>query len=640
MQGDATHGSLEALSTRSALLVWLDVWGVPALLLLAGAAVVNTSLHAHWLDLVWNVRNVDETRWPAAFTRARLWLDGAQPLLGALGAALLWRACERRWWVVLAVLGLGVLDSQLWTPPGGAAGALAVGLPLLVIGAALVLGWRRRHTASPLVPPLLLWGYAAVLICSLVWNLGAAAPDPANTPLLWNELIRPSLRDLGMVVLVLCSALVVLEGSPGALRGSVMRGLVFFGLSLGTALVFTLVVGGLGALLHTQNSFWPSILAAALVAAGIDPARTALSRSVRRLLYGERDDPYAVMQRLSVQLEGPLGRTSLETGLQDALREVAQTLRLPALTLRFSDTEGLSYGALSYGTLPALAQTETLALIAQGERLGSLEVARRSPREAFTRSELSLLEGVARQLASAAHALQLADQLQTSQQELLRAGEEERRRLRRDLHDGLGPSLAGLGLKLEVARILLGRSPEAAAAHLDALKAEVQESVNEVRRLVHDLRPPKLDDLGLAGALEDLLGGVRQAGLTARLELGDALPALGAALEVAVYRIAQEALTNVMKHARASEVIVRLETVRPETGQQEQSGTTLLLSVQDNGVGLPDVREPGVGSRSMRERAGALSGTLELSSEVGGGTHVRARLPLQAPRSTPNAQKG
>ncbi|GGR33631.1 hypothetical protein GCM10008957_49850 [Deinococcus ruber] len=614
----------------------MDAWGVPALLLLAGVVVVNTSLHAHWLDLVWNVRNVDDTRWPAAFTRARLWLDGAQPLLGALGAALLWRAYERRWWVVLAVLGLGVLDSQLWTPPGGAAGPFIVCVPLLVLGTALLLGWQRRHTSSPPLSPLLLWGYAAALICSLVWNLGAAAPDPANTPLLWNELIRPSLRDLGMVVLVLCSALVVLEGSPGALRGSVMRGLVFFGLSLGTALVFTLVVGGLGALLHTQNSFWPSILAAALVAAGIDPARTALSRSVRRLLYGERDDPYAVMQRLSVQLEGPLGRTSLEAGLQDALREVAQTLRLPALTLRFSDTETLSYGAaLSYGTLPAGAQTETLALIAQGERLGSLEVARRSPREAFTRSELALLEGVARQLASAAHALQLADQLQTSQQELLRAGEEERRRLRRDLHDGLGPSLAGLGLKLEVARILLGRSPEAAAAHLDTLKAEVQESVNEVRRLVHDLRPPKLDDLGLAGALEDLLGGVRQAGLTARLELGESLPALGAALEVAVYRIAQEALTNIMKHARASEVIVRLETVR-----QEQGGDTLLLSVQDNGVGLPDVREPGVGSRSMRERAGALSGTLELSSEVGGGTLVRARLPLQAARSTPNVQKG
>ena len=248
-------------------------------------------------------------------------------------------------------------------------------------------------------------------------------------------------------------------------------------------------------------------------------------------------------------------------------------------------------------------------------------MARRREREAFSKAEWALLEGVARQLAVSAHAWHLAGQLQASQDHLIRAGEEERRRLRRDLHDGLGPSLAGLGLKLEAARMLLGRSPERAAEHLSALRVEVQESVSEVRRLVHDLRPPKLDDLGLIGALEEVLAGARQAGLAATLEV-DALPPLGAALEVAVYRIAQEALTNVMKHARASQVTLRLESVAGE----------LILECRDNGVGLPEVREPGVGSRSMRERAGALSGTLELAAGPAGGTVVRARLPLAAVR--------
>ena len=483
----------------------------------------------------------------------------------------------------------------------------------------------RRLARPRRVSRVVLWGCASVLAAALIWAFGAAPLDLAGAPLgrvppglLWNELIRPGLRDFGLAALLLCTVLAAAEQSPGAVRSGVMRGLVFGGLSLGTALLFSVVVGGASALLHTSGTLWPSLAAAGLVAALIEPARTALTRSLRRVLYGERDDPSGVMQALARQLEGSGGSAPLRSSLEGALASVAAALRLPFVALRFADGE-----VLSCGQLPAQLP-ETLPLIAQGERLGTLEVARRREREPFSKAEWALLEGVARQLAAAAHAWHLAEQLQASQGRLIRAGEEERRRLRRDLHDGLGPSLAGLGLKLEAARMLLTRSPERAAEHLAALKEEVQESVSEVRRLVHDLRPPKLDDLGLVGALEELLAGVRQAGLDASLEL-EALPPLGAALEVAVYRIAQEALTNVMKHAQASQVTLRLGA----------AGDSLTLECRDDGVGLPDVREPGVGSRSMRERAGALSGTLELAAAPAGGTLVRARLPLAAARPGP-----
>lgn len=616
-------------STPGSARRWLrafETWIWPALLLVGSAALLGPALHPRWLELVWQVRDLSDAQWPADFTRLRLWLDAAQVGLAALSAALLLRVGGwQRYPAAVGVLGVGLTSSQLWPALPGA-WLLPVSWLLLTAAWGWGLSDLRRLERPLRVPRVVLWGDGAVLVSTLIWMFGAVPLDLSGAPvgsvppgLLWNELIRPGVRDFGLAALLLCAVLAYAEQSPGVVRGGLLRALVFGGLSLGTALLFTVVVGGASTVLHTSGTLWPSLVAAGLVAALIEPARTALSRSLRRLFYGERDDPSGVMQQLARQLEGSAGAAPLRTSLESALASVAAALRLPFLALRLPGGEVLSCGALPAQLTQPL---DGWPLIAQGERLGTLEVARRSERETFSKAERALLEGVARQLAAAAHAWHLAEQLQASQDHLIRAGEEERRRLRRDLHDGLGPSLAGLGLKLEAARLLLGRSPERAAEQLSALREEVQESVSEVRRLVHDLRPPKLDDLGLVGALEEVLAGVRQAGLGASLELG-ALPPLGAALEVAVYRIAQEALTNTLKHARASQVTLRLGA----------AAGLLTLECQDDGVGLPEVREPGVGSRSMRERAGALSGTLELVAEPAGGTVVRARLPLAAARS-------
>lgn len=596
-------------------------WIVPGLAVLLGLTLLEATLHARWLELVWGVRGLPPELWSSGFTRARLWLDGANLMLGAVSAALFLRYSIRggKYAIVVALFALGALESGL---PGAAwnsattATSLLLGLlplfTLLGLGVLLYAALRKSRWLRV--------GYLWTVALTLLWMLGFLPLEGSGLPtplfgsrglaVLWNELLRPTVRDLAFVALLVCAALAWLERSPDTLRSSAARFLALSGLFVSGAALYTLVVGGVGSLLHAENSFLLSVTAAALLAVALQPLRVSLERGIHRLLYGERDDPYAVIERLLGQLEGSL---EPRASLQNALNSVAETLRLPYIAVQLSGGETLSYGH------PA-THCESLALVAQGERIGTLEVGRRAGRERFSSADLRLMGSLAAQLASAAHAWQLGERLRDSRENLVRAGEEERRRLRRDLHDGLGPSLSGLGLKLEAARMLLLRSPEKAEAHLSALKLEVQESVNEVRRLVHDLRPPKLDDLGLIGALEELLKGAQDVGLMTRFERphSHALPTLPAAVEVALYRIAQEALTNVQKHARAAHVRLSLAL----------EGSILTLELEDDGVGLPRIRTPGVGSQSMRERAEALSGTLELQRGEAGGTLVRASLPM------------
>ena len=163
-----------------------------------------------------------------------------------------------------------------------------------------------------------------------------------------------------------------------------------------------------------------------------------------------------------------------------------------------------------------------------------------------------------RQAATAARTSQLADELQDSRERLVVAREEERRRIRRDLHDGLGPSLSGVVYQLESARLLVDKDPEAAKRTIEGLSGHVQDVVADVRRLVHDLRPPALDDRGLVGALTQQAERITDSGgPTVRVEAGD-LGTLPAAVEVAAYRIAGEALTNVTRHAERAHATVRL----------------------------------------------------------------------------------
>lgn len=211
-----------------------------------------------------------------------------------------------------------------------------------------------------------------------------------------------------------------------------------------------------------------------------------------------------------------------------------------------------------------------------------------------------------------------AAELQRARERLVATREEERRRLRRDLHDGLGPALAGAALKVEAAENLLKSDTAAASSLLEDARAEIQDAVADVRRLVYALRPPALDELGLVGALREQAERLG-VGEHVRIDVNapEHLDGLPAAVEVAAYRIALEAMTNAARHADARTCMVRISV-----------NGALELEISDDGHGLPSDYRTGVGIASMHERADELGGTCDIERVDGQGTRVRARLPL------------
>jgi signal transduction histidine kinase len=217
-------------------------------------------------------------------------------------------------------------------------------------------------------------------------------------------------------------------------------------------------------------------------------------------------------------------------------------------------------------------------------------------------------------VAAAGHAVSLTQDLLRSRERLVAATEEERRRLRRDLHDGLGPALAGVVLGLQRARRHVDVDPANAREQLDELTVQTQQAIAEVRRLVYDLRPPALDELGLVGALTE-----QARALGPFTVLGPDRPLqLPAAVEVAAYRIAVEAMTNTARHAAATQASVRVGL-----------DGALCLEISDNGIGLPVAYRAGVGIRSMRERAAELGGHVSIEPGTTAGTVIRATIPLE-----------
>jgi signal transduction histidine kinase len=383
-----------------------------------------------------------------------------------------------------------------------------------------------------------------------------------------------------------------------------------------TALViglYVLVVGYLGTLLRTENSLLVSLLATGVVAVMFQPLRDRLQLGVNRLIYGQRDEPVTVLSQLGARLQETILPDEILPRLVDT---VSQTLKLPYVAVALQVNDQLKIQA-EIG--PAPRSPEAFPLIYQGETIGQLLVSRRSPSEDLNPADRFLLANIASQAGVVAHSVRLTSALQQSRQQLVTTREEERRRLRRDLHDGLGPQLASQTLTIDAISKLLERDPEKARDLLEHLKAQSQAAIQDIRRLVYGLRPPALDELGLVGALHE---GARQNGhMINDVEIitdPQPLPTLPAAVEVAVYRIAQEAITNVLRHAQAKHCIVSIQT-------QDHH---LDLTITDDGRGYPDDFHFGVGLKSMRERAEELGGTIRFENQLGGGARVQVWLPL------------
>lgn len=404
------------------------------------------------------------------------------------------------------------------------------------------------------------------------------------------------------------------------------RTLTWLAMTLAVIGTYIGIVLGIGHLLDSEGSLLLSLLATGLVAVVFQPARARVQLVVDRLIFGERDDPYAVLSRIGHRIEDTLSATEL---LPQIVRTTAEALRLPYVALFLDRTGGRELVASTGVASPATLQ---LPLVYQGQALGVLEVARRSPGDAFGAADRRLLEDLARQVGIAAHTVTLADELQRSREAIISSREEERRRLRRDLHDGLGAQLAALIMQTGAIRAKVRPDPEAAERALIELREELKVAVDDVRRLVHGLRPPSLDQLGLTGVLRARLDRLRagsadreQPGLDVEFVATDPMPPLPAAVEVAAIHIVDEAVTNVVRHARATRLVVSLA----------HADNTLEIVVSDNGTGFSmDGITPGIGLQSMRERARELGGSWEMSERPGGhGTVITVRLP--APGTTP-----
>jgi signal transduction histidine kinase len=255
-------------------------------------------------------------------------------------------------------------------------------------------------------------------------------------------------------------------------------------------------------------------------------------------------------------------------------------------------------------------------LVFRGHALGVLEAFDREDGADFGDDDERLLTSFAASAATAVATAQTA--ASESLARSLRASERERTRWARELHDETLQQLAGLKVLLSGAR--RRGQPEVLSAAVGQAITQIEDSIGELRRLIADLRPATLDDLGLAPAVEALVDRTSQtAGLkaTSRIELGE--QRLPSAIEDTAYRLVQEALTNVVKHASASEVAVTLAL----------EGEAVLITVADDGVGLdPDVDTDGFGLIGMRERVSLASGSLTITPRRdSGGTQITVRLP-------------
>ena len=258
-----------------------------------------------------------------------------------------------------------------------------------------------------------------------------------------------------------------------------------------------------------------------------------------------------------------------------------------------------------------------LPLVVEGRHLGRLLV---SPVDGQrlddrTRGQLDQLRGV---LGVALELVLVNQRLESASSRLVEVRMEERRMLRRDLHDGMGPALAGVGLGLAAAQRRLRHDPDGTAELLAELEAEVERRTDDVRLLARSLLPVQLDDGDLGRALEVLATRFTTSGLDVRVHCQD-VDGLDTRRQLALYHVAAEAVFNAYRHAQAGGVRVEVAG-RP--------GGPTVLEVRDDGIGITSSSQRGVGLSSMRERAEELGGTVRVGPVPDGpGTVVRMELP-------------
>jgi signal transduction histidine kinase len=586
-------------------------------LLVVGASSVTVALAVQYRGYEQSVAG--PPRW-SALADADTWARplGAAVLVALVPGALVAsagrsdrRVVAVRLVAVVATVAVVVAGAAGWRRVDLAASWVVGAVGLVWIG---VLGhrwWSRRRATSD---PLAGWLFAGAVVAWL-----AVVPDGldvvdwslAGRDVVWAVLL------IATVPLLVVGALIdELRRGPSDAEQLSHRSLEWVLLAAGIVMIYTVVVAGFGRLVGGSGPTWLLVAATGAIALAIEPARQRIRHLVDRLVFGTRDDPLAVVQRI-------VDHVGTDTGddlLPALVRSLERGLRFDAIAIDVAVPGDGWERAASVG-----GDTEhchEVVLHHRDEVVGRLVVGWEEAPSMRAR-DAQLLDQLAGPLSLAVSWVRLAADLRRSSLAVVSAREEERRRLRRDLHDGVGPTLTGVSLGLRTAVRQLDRAAAGSSgpspALLTRLADEVDGVVHEIKRIVRDLRPTALDQLGLVGAVAEFTRKLAD-DLDIRLSLPAAPTPLPAAVEVAAYRIVTEALTNVVRHAHAQRCWLRIVT-----------DELVEIDVIDDGVGIDRRGSDGVGLTAMRERAAALGGAVRFSPGPTCGTHLHVQLPTALP---------
>jgi signal transduction histidine kinase len=559
------------------------------------------------------------------------------------------RLLSPRWRPIAWLVGLGLVGSAAGSAlyPGDISAAgrpnpvaltasiLAAGAWLLllmgIIGsmASLVVRFRRSNGVER---DQLKWLVYAVGLAPLIVVVGNVVPAT-----LWPGSAREfgiAAPGVAIMAIIVAVGIAIVRHHLYDIDLIINRTMVYGVLTALVAGIYLVVVGVLGALFQARGNPALSLLGVGLVAVVVQPLRERFQRAVNRLMYGERDEPYTVLTRLGQRLESVIEPAA---ALSLTVQTVAHALKLPyvAIALKVnaqsqtSNSNGapqpskFEVGNSKFEIVASHGASQNpltrLPLTYAGETIGELVAAARAPNEALSPADQRLLSDLARQISLTAHANLLAADLEHARLRIVAAREETRRRLGRDLHDGVGHQLAGLARRAEMAKHLLDHDPTAAPAMLGEVTEQLNAMILQVRGLAHELHPPELELLGLIGALRERAQ--THTGLAIRIDAPETLPPLPTAIETAAYYIALEALTNVEKHAGAKSIQIRLALTHVDS--------MLELDIADDGRGLPPEKANGLGLLSMEARAAEVGGIGRIESTPQGGTRVSVRLPCR-----------
>ncbi|MEU4569970.1 sensor histidine kinase [Micromonospora sp. NPDC023956] len=468
------------------------------------------------------------------------------------------------------------------------AGPAGYALVLLGLLAAAACGWRWRH-GPPQQRHGMGWATTGSTLLTLAFLVTVLPPVlPASVPAL---LMLASQAFFPAAV-----AVVVLRQQMWGLRLAVRRALVWYLMTGGVIAAYGAGVTVLDRVLPEASSA-PRIVVTAAIAVAFQPVRQWVQRGVDHLVHG--DSPEPLMRRVAHSLH-----RSADLG-----PVIAAALRLAEVLVTADGPEPPPRA----GGIPV-----TVPLTIGGRQVGYLHAWPR-PGELLGGRVTDALSGLAPVVAAVVDLARTNEELTRSRRRLAEARDEERRALRRDLHDGLGPALSGIGLGLAATRNLLHRDPARAEELLDRLITELTTRAEDVRDLAHGLLPPVLADGGLEPAVGTLRDQYTRAGLDVAVHIPVPLDPLPGSVATAAYGVTAEAVRNVHRHAGVDHCTVTLDR-RPDL---------LRVTVTDHGQGPPAGPTRGVGLHAMRERADGVGGTLTIGPAEPQGTTVRLSIPLE-----------